>query len=156
MPSLEVAAGGEANRFPLWLASTLDLQELHEEPHLKKEASVRRQAVLDLIKDQSAAITTKEMARILRVKEVSVRAAVTWLGLGGYIVPDGHEVRVYENKSYKKKIALYKWTGKADPICPVRVKEVDELAREQINKRYGDGGLALQEAMSLMVGGKGK
>lgn len=111
---------------------------------MSNPVSINRQAVLELIRTQTSPQTSKQMARILGVKEVSVRAAITWLRLGGFIRRDGYVIQCYQPRGNKKKIALYVWTGRADPICQVRVKEVDQVEWEQLKKNYGDGGLALQ------------
>lgn len=150
MPAVAIHVERQAGYFASRNPPALDLRVLRESPPLKKEVCIRRQAVLDLIKAQTAPMSTKEMARALGVKEVSVRAAVIWLELGGFIVKCGEIIRRYEGKSYKRKIALWKWTGRLDPISPVRVKEVDQPEREQLNKRYGDGGEELQGIMICM------
>jgi hypothetical protein len=144
-----------------WTAPALDVRRVLEEaPVSKKEVSIRRQAVLDLIKQHTQPMTSKEMARQLKVKEVSVRAAIIWLEIGGFIKKDGHVMKLYKSKNcrwlIKKKVAMYSWTGRNDAICKLRIKEADEPEREQMKKCYGDGGLALQEVMRLMVGGKGR
>lgn len=124
---------------------------LKESKPVKKLVSIRREAVLDLVKRMPLALTTKEMARMLGVKEVCVRAAISWLELGGFIRVRCHVVRTYE-RGNKRKIARWEWTGRKDPISPIRTKEVDEPQREAMKRCYGDGGLELQNIIFSIRG----
>lgn len=125
---------------------------------MTRGVSIRRQAVLDLIKTQSSPMQSKAMARMLKVKEISVRAAITWLVLGGYIRKHGYvkQVTVYDKRpkyttrTVVSKIALYQWTGKEEPISHLRIKGTDRPDREAMMMNYGDGGLALQKIMQEM------
>lgn len=113
------------------------------------DKKVTRQSVLDLIKRIPMALTTKEMARVLMCKEVSVRAAIIWLEIGGFIREQGKITRKYENKSYTKKVSLWRWTGKIDEICKVCIKETDQADRERNSKNYGDGVLLQHILMGM-------
>jgi hypothetical protein len=136
-----------------WIPAQIGVRILQDEGMpVTRKVTINRQAVLELIKKQSSPQTSKQMARALGVKEVSVRAAISWLVLGGFIRQNGHVVERYQ-RGNKKKIALYVWTGKDCDIAHVKVKGVDEPDREQNNKRYGDG-LELQNIMICMCGMK--
>lgn len=112
---------------------------------------VNRERVLGLIKTASVSLTTKEMGRILKIKERSVRAAVGWLVLGKFIEHDGEIVSQTTPGKYGKrkfKIKIYKWTGKTDQICKIHTKDlVDREIKQQ--SFYGDG-LLLQTVMMEM------
>lgn len=110
----------------------------------KEKAKVTRESVLGLVQRIQLPLTTDLMARVLETKEVSVRAAIIWLEIGGYIKEQGCIVRRYAGKTYTKRVARWRWTGKADPICKLSVKGTDKADREQNSKHYGDGGLMLQ------------
>lgn len=110
---------------------------------------ITRQDVLELIQRIPMPLTTKEMARVLQVKEVSVRAAIIWLEIGGYIKESGTFTRKYENKSYTKKVTLWRWSGKADPICKVAIKETDQVDRER-NVMFSGDSLMLQNILMRM------
>lgn len=127
---------------------------------------VNRERVLGLIKTATVALTTKEMGRILKVKERSVRAAVTWLMKGGFILPTGTIISQTTPGKYGKrkfKIQVYGWTGKTDAICKIYTKELHINSTSFENIRTGkvikcvqaiainDNGLMLQ---TLMMGMK--
>lgn len=114
------------------------------------EKKITRQAVLELVKRLPMPLTTKEMARVLLVKEVSVRAALIWLEMGGFVKKQGNFTRRYEGKTYTKVIAKWVWTGKADEICKVNVKETDAVDRARNSKFYGDSGAVLQSILMRM------
>lgn len=117
-----------------------------------RNVDINRERVLGLIKTAAIPLTTKEMGRILKVKERSVRAAVGWLKLGGFIQFDGEIIRQTTPTKYGKrrfKVKVYKWTGKEDPICKLYVKDMCGEA-PQI-KNYGDVNM-LQNIMFKMGG----
>ncbi len=118
---------------------------------VKKPVSIRREAVLELVKRMPMPLTTKEMARLLGVKEVSVRAAISWLELGGFIKVRCHVIRVYE-RGNKRKIARWEWTGRDDPIATLRIKDTDAPDREAMKRFYGDGVIHLQNIIFAMRG----
>jgi hypothetical protein len=95
-----------------------------------RKTAINRERVLGLIKTASVALTTAEMGRILKVKERSVRAAVTWLILGGFIIPQGTIISRTTSGKYGKrkfKIQIYKWTGKEDDICKIHTDELVDV-----------------------------
>lgn len=108
---------------------------------------VTRESVLVLVQRIPLPLTTDLIARVLQTKEVSVRAAVIWLEIGGFIKEQGCIVRRYPGKPYTKKVARWTWTGKADPICKLSIKGTDQADRELNSKHFGDGGLMLQQLM---------
>lgn len=116
---------------------------------------VTRERVLELIKLATLPLTTKEMARILKVKERSVRAAIFWLGKAEFIEQDGFittkMLMIVKNKTFKgkRKIYLYKWTGKNDPIKKIQIKNMNQVELHERNKNYGDVNL-LQDLMMKM------
>lgn len=120
-----------------------------------RKVEVTREKVLELIKSASVPLTSKEMARILKVKERSVRAAITWLTIGGFIVGDGHitasSLMVVKNKTFKGKykINLYKWTGKTTPIHILHIRGLNENDLLAANKEYGDFNLLQNLMMSM-------
>jgi hypothetical protein len=108
---------------------------------------VTREEVLGVVQRIQLPLTTDLLARVLQTKEVSVRAAIIWLEIGGFIKEQGCIVRRYPGKPYSKRVARWSWTGKADPICKLSIKGTDQADREQNSKHYGDGGLMLQQLM---------
>lgn len=116
-----------------------------------------RERVLELIKLASLPLTTKEMARILKVKERSVRAAIFWLGKAEFIVQDGFittkTLLIVKDKTFrgKRKIYLYKWTGKTDPIKKIQIKHIDQAELHENNKSYGDVNLLQTLMMKMRV-----
>ena len=115
-----------------------------------RKVDVTRERVLGLIKTATVALTTKEMGRILKVKERSVRAAVSWLILGGFIICAGTIVSQTTPGKYGKrkfKIQVYQWTGKTEEVCKIYTS--DYVDRKIVKNNYGDGGLMLQ---GLMMG----
>ncbi len=115
-----------------------------------RKVDVNRERVLGLIKTANVALTTNEMGRILKVKERSVRAAVTWLKIGGFINFVGVIVRQTTPSKYGKrkyKIKVYKWSGKDDPICKIYTKDYDRCMPEKMF--HGDVNL-LQNIMMNM------
>lgn len=116
-----------------------------------KKVNINRERVLELIKSAPIALSTKEMARILRVKERSVRAAIIWLKIGGFIKQEGFIMSQTTPGPYGKrkyKIDLYVWTGRKEAICQIHTKDLTEVNKELVNKNYGDVGLL----QSLMMG----
>jgi hypothetical protein len=125
-----------------------------------RKVDVNRERVLGLIKTASVSLTTKEIGRILKVKERSVRAAVTWLVFGGYLVPDGAIITQTTPGKYGKrkfKVQVYKWTGKIDKICKVYVQEREDTGHTNYktgkpilavkSEPNNDKGLMLQNLM---------
>jgi hypothetical protein len=127
-------------------------QELEVEACMMKsgDKKITRFAVLELVKRLPMPLTTKEMGRILMVKEVSVRAALIWLEIGGFVKKQGTFTRRYEGKTYTKTIAKWVWTGKTDDICKVNIKETDAVDRARNSKFYGDSGAVLQSILLRM------
>lgn len=112
------------------------------------KVDVNRERVLGLIKTASVSLTTKEMGRILKVKERSVRAAVAWLVLGNFIKPDGIIMSQTTPGQYgrrKFKIQVYKWTGKTDEISKIHTSDFKNGEIKKPDR--GDSGLMLQNLM---------
>lgn len=122
---------------------------------MSTNVNVTRERVLKLIKTATVPLTTWEMARILKVKERSVRAAIFWLGKAGVVVTDGfiisQTLMIVRNKTFKgkRKIWLYKWTGKAIPDKRTQIKNLDKDELAEKNRDYGDA-VMLQNLMRGM------
>lgn len=113
---------------------------------MPKPVRITRQQVYDLIKSQTEPLSSKQTARKLGIKEVSVRAAISWLVLGGYLKENGHATcRTKPNKKgwqVKYKVKLYKTTNRVFDAsqCQVHTKGIHcqadreaELARGKFN-----------------------
>lgn len=119
--------------------------------NILRNVEVTRERVLGLIKTASVSLTTKEMGRILKVKERSARAAVTWLVLGGFIIKDGCiESQTTPGRYGKRKfkIQVYKWTGKTTEICKVHTKDFVDVSVEK--KSHNGDVLLLQKLINGM------
>ncbi|MFA6039876.1 MAG: hypothetical protein WC733_00050 [Methylophilus sp.] len=118
-----------------------------------RKVEINRERVLGLIKTANVALTTKEMGRILKVKERSVRAAITWLKIGGFIEPKGTlETQTTPSKYGKRKfkVQMYSWTGKNEDICKIHHREIENGALPKTD--FGDVVL-LQDIMFKMSRG---
>lgn len=116
-----------------------------------RKVDINRERVLGLIKTATVSLTTKEMGRILKVKERSVRAAVSWLILGGFIISDGVIISQTTPGRYGKrkfKIQVYKWTGKTTEICKIHTKDL--VDREIEEKSHNGDVLLLQNLIMGM------
>lgn len=105
-----------------------------------RSVDTNRERVLGLIKTASVALTTKEMGRILKVKERSVRAAITWLIIGGFVEPHGTIISQTTPGRYGKrkfKIQVYQWTGKTSEICKIHVRDLIDNENIVQNLRTG-------------------
>ena len=109
-----------------------------------RNVDVNREGVLGLIKTAEVPLTSKEMARILKVKERSVRAAVVWLIKGGFVKSDGFIVSssllIVKNKTFrgKRKIYMYIWTGKTSEVKKLSVKGMSCHEITEANKDYSN------------------
>ena len=109
-----------------------------------RNVDVNREGVLELIKTAEVPLTSKEMARILKVKERSVRAAIVWLIKGGFVKSDGFIVSssllIVKNKTFrgKRKIYMYIWTGKNSEIKKLSVKGMSTNEITEANKDYSN------------------
>ena len=112
-----------------------------------RNVDVNREGVLELIKTAEVPLTSKEMARILKVKERSVRAAVVWLIKGGFAKADGFIISssllIVKNKTFrgKRKIYMYIWTGKNSEVKKLSVKgmstnEISEASKDYSNVNF--------------------
>lgn len=117
------------------------------------KVQINRERVLKLIKAAPVPISTKEMGRMLHVKERSVRAAITWLILGGYIKRDGYLIEYTTPGKYgrrKYKIDLYTWSGKDEVIIKLHTKDMTEFSKAEACKSYGDVSLLHQCMMGML------
>lgn len=77
------------------------------------EPSIDRRQVLDAFRElpEGVAISTLGLAWLACARECRVRAAVSWLALGGLVEEAGeHWRRDRRGRAYRAK--LYRWTGK--------------------------------------------
>ena len=109
-----------------------------------RRVDVNREGVLELIKTAEVPLTSKEMARILKVKERSVRAAIVWLIKGRFVKPEGFIISssllIVKNKTFrgKRKIFMYVWTGKDSEIKKLSVKGKSVQEIKEANKDYSN------------------
>lgn len=116
------------------------------------KVQINRESVLQLIKSATVPISTKEIGRMLHVKERSVRAAIAWLILGGYIKRDGYLIEYTTPGQYgwrKYKIDLYRWSGKDEVLVKLHTKDMTEFSKAEACKSYGDVSLLHQCMMGM-------
>lgn len=89
-----------------------------------------------------APFTTTDIADRLNVKEYAVRAAVSWLRLGGFL-------DFYCWHDERKHVKCYRWTGKSTPVESIRRSRDD---REYVEAcRCSDkSAVAVQDLLTMM------
>lgn len=108
----------------------------------KRQVCVTRARVLEYIKTVPGPLTTQQIADALSTEEQtiperSVRAAVAWLILSGFLKKiDKPLIRRQEN-GQPYKVWLYVWTGKDAPI-----REVRRNAEEREAQNWGEPNVA--------------
>lgn len=108
-----------------------------------RQICVNRQMVLDAIKNLNESCTTQEMANALSspekiIPERSVRAAVAWLILTGYLEKSTRLITRYDQNGDPYKVWLYNWTGKDTPISGKRCDGIRRNREErEIQKNWG-------------------
>lgn len=87
---------------------------------------VKREQVLDFVISRGfSPFTTTDLADALHANEYAVRAAVSWLKLGGFI-------KFYCWHEDRDHVKVYKWTGKSSSISTVRRNQEE---REDVQLR---------------------
>lgn len=77
-------------------------------------ARIKRELVMDFILSRGyATFTTSDVAEALHAREYAARAAVSWLKLADFI-------EVYGWHKEREHVKVYIWTGKSDPVEPIR------------------------------------
>ena len=122
---------------------------------------MNRQMVLEKIKEMEGNCTTQELANALStperlIPERSVRSAVFWLVLSGYLEKSETLVIRRDSSGNAYKVWLYTWTGKDRPITGHRADGIRQNREERAAQVEGDkfnGGVFLQQ---LFLGMKGK
>jgi len=91
------------------------------------DKTIDRQKVLDAFRElpEGVAISTLGLAWLACARECRVRAAVSWLALGGLVEQAGeHWRRDRGGRAYRAK--LYRWTGR---------KVIRRVARDESERR---------------------
>ena len=119
-----------------------------------RNIEVPREMVLEYLKTASVALSTVEIARILKVRERCVRSAIFWLHRFGYVKQD--DCLVYKRLitvkkkllNGNRKIHLYRWTGKSEPLKKMYSKGLSQADIEKSTRSYNPK--LLDECMMAM------
>lgn len=104
---------------------------------------VKREHVLDFLMSRGyAPFTTTDIAEALQVKEYRVRAAVSWLRIGGFI-------NFHAWHEHRDHVKVYVWTGKAGKIKTVRQNR-DERQYKLGYEKFEEAGSAIQDVLNLI------
>jgi hypothetical protein len=97
-----------------------------------------RELTLETIREVYGAgeFSTRELAETLGCREYQIRAAVSWLRLGGLVEQCGHAKR-RDRGDRAYRVTTYRWTGRAD------IRRVSRDPDQRRRDQAPDPGLAM-------------